>query len=182
VLLATARELFTDPGYDAVTQERLVSAAGLTRGALYHHFRDKQDVFRAVLEELEVELTHELEGILGGGPDFLTATITGLKAFLDAAQRPEQIQILVRDGPRVLGWDAWRKFEQEYSVALLERHFTRAVEEGLTPVAPVPVLARMVLSACAEAVLFIDESADRRQAREDVEAALVAMFAATVGA
>ncbi|HUR74142.1 MAG TPA: helix-turn-helix domain-containing protein [Sporichthya sp.] len=182
MLLATARELFTDPGYDAVSQERLVNAAGLTRGALYHHFRDKQDVFRAVLEELETELTLELEEILGGGPDFLMATIAGLKAFLDAAGRPAQMQILVRDGPRVLGWEEWRKFEQEYSVALLERHFARAVDEGLTPVAPVPVLARMVLSACAEACLFVDESADRAQARADVEAALVAMFAATVGA
>jgi AcrR family transcriptional regulator len=182
VLLATARELFTDPGYDAVSQERLVTTAGLTRGALYHHFKDKADLFRAVLEELETELTAELEAILGGGPDFLSSTIAGLKAFLDACQRPEMLQLLVRDGPRVLGWDAWREFEQEYSLGMLERHFGRAVEEGLTLVAPIDVLARMVLSACLEAGLLIEAASDPARTREDVEAALVAMFAATVGA
>lgn len=182
MLLATARELFTDPGYEAVTQERLVTAAGLTRGALYHHFSDKRDLFRAVLEELETELTAELEEILGGGPDFLSATIAGLQAFLDACRRPEVMQILVRDGPRVLGWDAWREFEQEYSLGMLERHLARAVEEELVLVAPVDVLARMVLSACVEAGLLIEASPDPAQTRQDVEAALVAMFAATVGA
>ena len=160
----------------------MVSAAGLTRGALYHHFRDKQDLFRAVLEELETELTAELEAILTGGPDFLAGTIAGLQAYLDACRRPEVIQILVRDGPRVLGWDAWREFEQEYSLGLLERHFARAVDEGLTLVAPSDVLARMVLSACIEAGLLIEASPDPTRTREDVEAALVAMFAATVGA
>jgi AcrR family transcriptional regulator len=182
VLLATARELFTDPGYDAVSQEKLVSAAGLTRGALYHHFRDKQDVFRAVTQELESELTEQLEAILGAGPDFLTATIVGLKAFLDAVGRPDVNQILVRDGPRVLGWEEWRAFEQEYSLGMLERHLARAAEEGLTLVAPVPVLARMVLSASIEAGLLIADSADPGRTREECEAALVAMFAATVGA
>lgn len=182
MLLATARELFADPGYDAVSQERLVAAAGLTRGALYHHFEGKQDLFRAVLGELETELTAELEEVLGGGPDFLSATIAGLKAFLDACRRPELLQMLVRDGPRVLGWDAWREFEQEYSLGMLERHLARAVDEGLTLVAPIEVLARMVLSACIEAGLLIDASPDPERTRVEVEAALVAMFASTVGA
>src|SRR5688572_14743374 len=171
VLLATARDLFTDPGYDTVSQERLVTAAGLTRGALYHHFRDKQDLFRAVLEELETELTAELEAILAGGPDFLSSTIAGLKAFLDACGRPELVQILMRDGPRVLGWAAWREFEQEYSLGMLERHFARAVDEGLSLVAPADVLARMVLSASIEAGLLIEASVDPARTREDVEAA-----------
>ncbi|WP_028984596.1 TetR/AcrR family transcriptional regulator [Sporichthya polymorpha] len=183
VLLATARELFTDPGYDEVSQERLVAAAGLTRGALYHHFKDKRDLFRGVLEELETELVAELEEVLGGGPDFLSATIGGLQAFLDVCQqRPAFRQIVVLDGPRVLGWSAFREIEERFSLGMLERHYERAIAEGLTLVAPVDVLARMALATCIEAGLVLGDAADPVQARADVEASLVAMFAATVGA
>lgn len=135
-----------------------------------------------MLEEIETELTVEIEAILGGGPDFLSSTIAGLQAFLDACRRPELLQMLVQDGPRVLGWDDWRAFEQEYSLGMLKRHFARAEAEELTLVAPIGVLARMVLSACIEGALLIEESPDPARTRQDVEAALVAMFAATVGA
>ncbi|HEY3480113.1 MAG TPA: helix-turn-helix domain-containing protein, partial [Streptomyces sp.] len=88
-LVAAARELFATRGYQAVPADEITRAAGVTRGALYHHYADKQGLFRAVVEEVERELTEEIEAAFAGAADPLTGMALGLGVFLDACLREE---------------------------------------------------------------------------------------------
>src|SRR5215471_14395551 len=83
-LISAARRLFAQRGYYAVPAEEIVTAAGLTRGALQHHFGDKQALFRAVFEQLEADISAELAAAVAGAPDAWAAATGALSAFLDA--------------------------------------------------------------------------------------------------
>jgi AcrR family transcriptional regulator len=87
-----------------VRAEEIVAAAGVTRGALYHHFAGKQELFRVVFEELEGEVTAEIAAAIATAPDRATGMVLGLSRFLDICQRPEVARIALTDAPAVLGW------------------------------------------------------------------------------
>src|SRR6476620_523264 len=107
-LIAAARELFAARGYAGVGTEEIVQRAGVTRGALYHHFTGKDDLFRAVYERVEQELTQRIvtEVPLVGDP--VAVLRGGTAVFLDACLEPEVQQICLLDAPAVLGYDEWR--------------------------------------------------------------------------
>src|SRR6476660_1344086 len=104
-VVATARRLFTEKGYFATGTTEIVELAGVgTRGALYHHFENKQALFLAVFEDIEVDLGAKV-GVMVSGDTWLERLDQGLAAFLDASLDPEVRRILLVDGPAVLGWD-----------------------------------------------------------------------------
>src|SRR6188472_3338672 len=107
-LTSAARTLFAERGYAGVGTEEIVARAGVTRGALYHHFADKRDLFRAVHEELEEALVADIGARLDGIEDPWELLVTGVRAFLDACTDPALIQISLLDAPAVLGWEEWR--------------------------------------------------------------------------
>jgi len=121
-LIDAARPLFAERGYAGVGAEEIVRAAGLTRGALYHHFGGKRDLFEAVYEGLEAELAQRIaEGALGGGAtDPLAAMRAGAEMFLQACTEPDVQRIVLLDGPSVLGWDRWREIAAEHGLGLIE--------------------------------------------------------------
>ena len=108
LLVTAARTLFGERGYASVGTEEIVRAAGVTRGALYHQFRDKADLFAAVAEQVEAEIvTRVAEGAVAAvGP--VEELRTGMRLFLDACAEPEVERIILLDAPAVLGWEAWR--------------------------------------------------------------------------
>lgn len=175
-LIATARRLFTERGYAAVPAEEIVAAAGLTRGALHHHFGDKRELLRAVFEQLETEITSEVGAAIAGAADSWTAATTGLAAFLDACQDPEVIQIALTDAPAVLGWAAWRAIEADHGLGLITAGLDQAMSEGVITAQPVDTLAHLILSAAIEAALLIASSPDPAGARADAEQALLALL------
>jgi AcrR family transcriptional regulator len=185
LLVATARRLFAERGYPDVPADEIVAAAGLTRGALRHHFGDKAGLFRAVFEQVEQETTARVVAGLGGGPDGgsgsgsagWTALTRGLAAFLDACEEPEVIRIALTDAPAVLGWTTWRAIEAEYGLGLLTLALGQAMDDGVLTRHPVDVLARLLLSATIEAALVIAQAADRPAARAAVETALRGLLA-----
>ncbi|MEC3975428.1 TetR/AcrR family transcriptional regulator [Amycolatopsis sp. H20-H5] len=179
-LTAAARELFAARGYQAVPADEIVRAAGVTRGALYHHYADKQGLFRSVVAQLEAELTAELRAVMDAAPDAVTGMFALLTAFFDACGRPENRQISLIDAPAVLGWREWRAIEAEHGLGLLVDVLTVAVEAGLLAPQPVEVLARMLLGAVIEAVLLIADADDPVRARAEAEQALGAWFAGLV--
>jgi AcrR family transcriptional regulator len=120
-LVATARGLFAERGYAQVPAEEIVTAAGVTRGALYHHFSDKRGLFRAVFEELEGEMTAEVAGAIAAAPDRSSGMVVGLARFLDVCQRPEVVRIALTDAPAVLGWGTWRAIESRHGLGLNHR-------------------------------------------------------------
>ncbi|WP_409185682.1 TetR/AcrR family transcriptional regulator [Amycolatopsis sp. VS8301801F10] len=168
-LIKAARDLFGARGYHEVPAEEITRTAGVTRGALYHHFGDKQGLFRAVVEVLERELTAEVSEVLDGAPDPLSGLSAALRVFLDACLRPDVRRISLTDAPAVLGWDAWRDLEAEYGLGLVAENLAAAREAGLIVDTPVDALAQLVLAAVMEAARMIANADDPDRVREDVQ-------------
>jgi AcrR family transcriptional regulator len=181
-LVSAARELFATRGYAAVPADEVVRAAGVTRGALYHHYGDKQGLFRAVFEDVEREVMAEVEAAMAGAPDVFTGVVTALTAFLDLCGRPEVRRISLTDAPTVLGWAQWREIEARHGLGLIIRILNDAVDARLLAPQPVEVLAQLVLSAVIEAALLVADSADPAATRASVERALGAWFAGLLSA
>lgn len=176
--MAAARELFAARGYQDVPADEIVRAAGVTRGALHHHYGDKKGLFYAVVEQLEFELLKEIEekAFEGGGSDPVAAMLTGLDVFLTACLREDVRQISLTDGPAVLGWTAWRELEGGYALGLLERNLEHAMAAGLLVAQPVGALAQLVLSAIMEAARMIAASDDPAATRAEVQQVLGVWF------
>ncbi|MFF0146373.1 TetR family transcriptional regulator [Amycolatopsis sulphurea] len=179
-LIKAARELFGTRGYHDVPTEEITRTAGVTRGALYHHFSDKQGLFRAVVVEVERELTAEVAASMTGQDDLLGGLVVALNVFLDACLRKEVQRISLTDAPAVLGWAAFRELEAEYGLGMLMETLTRAREAGLLADVPVHALAQLVLSAVMEAARMIAEAADPDQVRADTQQVLANWLGALI--
>ena len=160
-LTAAARTLFAERGYAAVSTDEIVRAAGVTRGALYHHYADKQALFGDVFEQVEAEITAEVEAATAGVTDHLAAMAVGVTSYLDICQRPEVLRICLTDAPAVLGWAAWREIEARHGLGVITAMLTSAADAGLVVASSVPALAQLVLSAVTEAAVMIANGADR---------------------
>jgi AcrR family transcriptional regulator len=169
-LIGAARRLFAERGYVDVGTEEIVRAAGVTRGALYHHFADKRDLFEAVYERLEAELTERIAaGALAANADSpLAAMRAGAEMFLAACAEPEAKQIALLDGPAVLGWDRWREIGAQHGLGLIEATLRAAVEAGAIESQPVRPLAHVLMGALDEAALMVATAPDPEEARAEV--------------
>lgn len=169
------RRLFTERGFAGTSAEQLVAEAGVTRGALHHHYGDKRGLFLAVLEQLETEITTEIENSLRTAPaeDILTAMAAGLNSFLEICQRPEMIRIALFDAPAVLGWQAWRELEARHGLGLITAELERARDTGLITATAVPTLAQLILSAVSEAGLIVAHADDKDTARRQTQESLL---------
>ncbi|GAA1810560.1 TetR/AcrR family transcriptional regulator [Agromyces neolithicus] len=129
VRIATRR--FAESGYAGVALEDLVAEAGLTRGALYHHFGSKQGLFQAVVEQAQAGVAEAVEHAASGHDDVLGDFLAGCRAFLEASLAPEVRRILLVDGPAVLGWDAWRDGDLDTSVRHLDAGVAELADAGV---------------------------------------------------
>jgi AcrR family transcriptional regulator len=171
-LLDVARELFAERGYAGVSTEEIVRRAGVTRGALYHHFRDKRDLFAGVVEHVERDVVERIARAALGEQDPWEQQLAAVGAYLDVCLDPAVERIVLVDAPSVLGLDAWREIEARYGLALVRAGLERLVEAGLIERQPVEPLAHLVLGALTEGGLLIARSEDRRAAREQVGASV----------
>jgi AcrR family transcriptional regulator len=172
VLLDSARELFTEKGYAGVAAEQIVERAGVTRGALYHHFSGKAGLFRAVLEELEDEVDRLVMDAPGEPSDPWPYVLGGFKAFLEACARPDVRQIMLVDGPSVLGWHEWHELDVRHALKAIEFALNVLVGEGLIPAQPLRPLAQLLHGAVIEAALFVASADSPEAAVEETWAAL----------
>jgi AcrR family transcriptional regulator len=160
-LVRAARALFARHGYAAVGTEQIVRRAGVTRGALYHHFAAKEDLFLAVYEQVEHDLTAQLVTLVSEATSPLEALRIGIRTFLDACRTPEMQRIVLVDGPAVLGWERWREIAQQNGLGLTEGVLNAAVEAGeIEPIAVTP-LAHMLGGALDEAALLVVNDPDQ---------------------
>ncbi|WP_433543935.1 TetR/AcrR family transcriptional regulator (plasmid) [Streptomyces sp. CA-294286] len=159
-LLAESRRLFTERGYGAVSLAEVVGAAGVTKGALYHHFDGKEELFRAVLEDVQQEVGRRVAGAAGAHEDSWGQLTSGCREFLAAATAPGIQRIMLVDGPAVLGWTAWRAMDEASSARHLTEALTALVDEGVIPAQPVAPLAHLLSGAMNEAALWLATSTD----------------------
>ena len=171
-LLATGRTLFGAAGFADTSIEDIAAAAGVTKGAVYHHFTGKDDLFRAVYEQVKREITDQV------APSFLEpapwdALLAGCQATLDAHLDPEVRRIVLFDGRAVLGWRVAREIESRYGAIVLRGALRRTMNAGLIERQPLAPLALMLNGALTEACLLIADAEDTEAARDEVGAVLL---------
>jgi len=172
-LLKVARKLFAERGYANTATEEVVQRARVTRGALYHHFRDKQDLFKAVLHEEEQKLALRLEAAAAAHlPDMWAGFVAACQEFLDACLEPVVRQILLLDAPSVLGLEGQREVEESYYLTKVKHALSAAMQMGVIEVQPVDPLARILLGAINEAAMLIATAADEKAARNEASAVI----------
>jgi AcrR family transcriptional regulator len=170
--MAAARPLFAKRGYAGVGTEEIVRAAGLTRGALYHHFGGKRELFEAVYEQIEHQLAEQIGTEALGASDPLEAMRLGIDLLLDACLDPEVQRILLLDAPAVLGWERWREIGAEASLGLIEGTLQAAMDAGTISPQPVKPLAHVVMGALDEAAMLVARAEDPAATRVEVAASL----------
>jgi AcrR family transcriptional regulator len=167
-LVRAARRLFTARGFSDTPTEEIVREAGVTRGALYHHFRDKEELFLAVFEQIEAELAERGVRAVGGASDLKAGLRAGCTAFLDACLEPDVQRIALLDGPAVLGWETLREIEDRYALGLVVAGIEGAIAEGVIETQPAQPLAQMLLGALTEGAMLIARSKNVKKTRAEV--------------
>jgi len=168
-LLATARDLFARNGFQATRTEEIVKRAGLTRGALYHHFRDKEELFRAVLDEVAGEVDRSLWRRSGDcRADAWSLFRANSEVYLDAASNNQAYrQIVLIDGPAVLGWSAWSERGDGPTGKIIE-YLTDAVSEGVLEPQPIEPLAHLLSALGVGSTMYVAQAADPATARREI--------------
>jgi len=175
-LISAGRTLFAERGFAATSTEELVRTAGVTRGALYHHFHDKRELFEAVYEDVERGLAEEVTRSLEGTSDALEVLRRGSDAFLDACLDPAVRRISLLEAPSVLGWERWREIDQTYGLGMVQLALQAAMEAGAIRAAPIEPLAHVLLGGLMEAAMLLAASPDPRRARADAGAAVAVLL------
>nr|SBO93339.1 Transcriptional regulator, TetR family [Nonomuraea gerenzanensis] len=160
VLVATSRRLFAAKGYAAVGLTEIVREAGVTKGALYHHFEGgKTALFRTVLEEVQREVAARVVAAAEAADGPWERLKAGCAAFVEASADPEVQRVMLIDGPAVLGWDEWRAIDEATSASHLAQALAELVAGGVIPPQPVAPLTRLLSGAMNEAALWLAQSA-----------------------
>jgi AcrR family transcriptional regulator len=179
-LISTARRLFAEKGFAATSTEEILGEAAVSRGALYHHFASKTDLFQAAFEAVEDDVTAKvLAAATGSGEtDPRRLLELGVDAFLDQCVNPEVQRIVMLDGPTVLGWDTWHELDERYAFGTLKTVLTLAAELGRIEEAAVVPLSHLLLGAVMQAGMVVaraDDPAGAKKAMADSFALLASV-------
>lgn len=175
-LITAGRRLFATRGYDNVGTEEIVAAAGVTRGALYHHFDGKRGLFGAVFEAVERDLIESfpVERLIGTDP--FGGLAAGTAEFLELSLDHELQQITLLDAPAVLGWEGWHEIQVRYGLGLIQAGVAAAIEAGQIRDLPVEELSNALLGALVEAALYVSRADDQPAATARMKDVLAAML------
>ena len=169
-LVSTARMLFSQHGYAQTSTEDVVRAANVTRGALYHHFKNKEDLFKTVLERVQIQIAERIELAASTSDDPRAQLQLGCRAFLESCLEPDVQRIALIDAPAVVGWTVWRELDAV--------HAMQSLKFGLDALEVVPLNAttHLLSGAMNEAALWIAQSDHPAQALEQADAVLQRML------
>jgi AcrR family transcriptional regulator len=166
-LIASAVALFAEKGFAETSTTEIVDRAGLTRGALYHHFADKDQLFEAALEAVEGDIFDRVQA--AGAPlgdDVRRRLATGVGVFLDACLEPAVQRILLQEAPSVLGWERWQRLDRPRCARrLLAVSLAEAVDRGLIVAPSSAALTHVVYGALVQAGIVIAGAEDPRAMR-----------------
>lgn len=177
-LITVARRLFTEQGYHATGTGEIVELAQVTRGALYHHFNNKEDLFEAVYRQAERDLTQEAQAatltMQGQTPQRVIASLDAYLKLL--ASRRDLQRILLVDGPAVLGWERWSAIRSEYELASWARTLALLIERGQMVSAPIEPMAQIIMSAINGAILAVAHASDPEKTLDEMAKALTLLI------
>jgi len=154
-LVGAARTLFAEFGYHSTGTTELVARAEVTRGALYHHFSDKRDLFAEVFRTVAAELVGQSNSAVAPLSGDLWPQVTGaFRHYLHLVATNEEYQrILLIDGPTVLGWTDWRALQSEFLASGMQEALRMLMDQGLVATQPTEALANMLQAALNDAAL-----------------------------
>jgi AcrR family transcriptional regulator len=152
-ILKAGRRLFGERGFAATTIDDIAAAAQVAKGAVYHHFATKEAVFEAVFDLVSRDLVAEIDRAVRTEKDVLAAIVAGTQHYFAACAKGPACQIILRDGPAVLGWERWREIDAQHFGGKFPRALTAAMDAGLIARQPIEPLARLLLGAVTEAAV-----------------------------
>ncbi|GAB1815435.1 TetR/AcrR family transcriptional regulator [Mycobacterium sp. MUNTM1] len=169
-LIAAARKLWGLRGYADVGTPEIATAAGVTRGAMYHQFADKAALFREVIEVVEQDVMGRMAVVVAesGATTPTEAVRAAVDAWLDVSGDPEVRQLILLDAPSVLGWAEFRDVAQRYSLGMTEQMLSEAIRAGELAEQPVRPLAHVLIGALDEAAMVIATADDPQRARREI--------------
>ncbi|MBP1857659.1 TetR/AcrR family transcriptional regulator [Rhizobium herbae] len=171
-LIRAARGLFIEKGYADTATPEIVNAAGVTRGALYHHFVDKKALFAAVIADEARKVSEEIESASAASATARDAILDGTRAYFDALAVPGRTRLLLLDGPAVLGSDAMRELDEEYSEASLKAGLRELFAASGKAPDLLDVFTDLLAAAFDRAALAIEAGASR----QDYERAIAVLI------
>lgn len=166
-LIEVARAHFTEHGYANTALETIVQEVKLTRGAVYHHFRSKKELFRAVLDDVQLEVATRLEREASTSEDVWQQLYLGCRAFVMAAVEERNRRIMLIDGPSILGWEEWRGMDQKHSMRLLRDQLGLMQEQGFFRSIPLDALTYFISGGLNETALWLANEPDRPDALDE---------------
>jgi AcrR family transcriptional regulator len=152
-LVAAARQCFADQGYEATSTDAVLALAGVSKGALYHHFESKADLLAEVFAAVSRETAVKAQAAARRAASPREALAAALKAWLRAAMAPEPRRILLETGPAVLGFARARKIEEDITHGPVCRAIMRANEPGKLSAEDVALASRVLNAAVLELAL-----------------------------
>jgi AcrR family transcriptional regulator len=152
-IVKAAKRIFGERGFAATTMDDIAGAARVAKGAVYHHFPTKEALFEAVFEQASIDLVADLDRISRAENDPLAAMAAGTQGYFAACSKGATGQIILRDGPAVLGWERWREIDAKHFGGKFPRGLKAAMDAGLIARQPVEPLARLLLGAVTEAAV-----------------------------
>ena len=169
-LVAAARRLFAAHGFAEVPTDSIATAAGVTRGALYHQFADKMALFEAALDAVEADIAARLAAEVAamGVSDPVEAMRQAVRAWLAMCTEQEIQRIALVDGASVLGWARWREICQRHVFGLVEAVVTQGIEQGRIRARSARPIAHVLMGASDEAALYVAEAEDQELARTEM--------------
>lgn len=163
-LIDVARDFFTKHGYADSALEDIAKEAELTRGALYHHFKNKKGLFHVVLETVQKDVAERIETEAATSEDLWEQLLLGCLAFVAAAVEPQNKRIMLVDGPAVLGWETWRMMDEHNSMSLLRGQLQIMEEQGCLKQGSIEAMTHGLSGALNELALWIAQVPDDEQA------------------
>ncbi|MFG0213449.1 TetR/AcrR family transcriptional regulator [Brevibacillus porteri] len=175
-LIEVAREMFSRQGYADAAMEDIVKQAGVTRGALYHNFGSKEGLFEAVLASVQQEIGERVEAEAAKSEDPWQQLILGCLAFVSSTVEHRNKRILLIDGPSVIGWETWRRMDEENSMRHLREQLQTMQEQGYLRPVSIDALTHLLSGAMNEAVLWISETSDHEKSLEEISEAMTLLL------
>ncbi len=174
-LIDAARTLFGEKGYAATSLDDVAQAANVTKGAFYHHYAGKQELFAAVYEQVKREVS-ERAATAFLEPDPWEKLYAGCQAMLDAHLDPPVQRILLHDAQAVLDADTIRRVDNRYGAVVLRGALRSAIRAGVVQPLPLKTLALMLTGAIIEGCMAIADAEDPAQTRDDVGNVLTSLL------
>jgi AcrR family transcriptional regulator len=171
-ILASARSLFGDRGFEPTSIDDIAAGAGVAKGAVYHHFESKEAIFTQVLEAVQMQLLQAtVPPAVGAQAGLAGLMAAGVEQYLLAASAPGVKRILLIDGPAVIGWRRWREIDDKYFGAGARSACAALLGEGASP-DEVDALTHLVMGAVMEAAMVCATADDTPATARNLSAAL----------